>query len=77
MLAFGLIEPEVSLLLLAIWETTIGLLLIAGYSRLLIKIVLVHMTLTFSPLILLPNASFTSAPLALTLAIPKPQNKLD
>jgi len=67
LLTFGLIKPEVSLLLLAIWETAIGLLLIGGYSRLVIKVVLAHMICTFSPLILLPNASFTSAPLALTL----------
>lgn len=68
LLTFGFIEPNTSLLLLAIWETTIGLLLMSGYSkRLVIKIVIAHMICTFTPLLLLPGYSFTSAPLALTL----------
>jgi len=68
LLTFGLIKPEISLLLLALWETIIGLLLMSGYfTRLVIKFVIVHMICTFTPLFLLPNNSFNSAPLALTL----------
>ena len=67
-LTFKLINPELSLLLLAIWETAIGVLLISGlYPRVVIRIVLVHMICTFTPLFLLPGVSFTSAPFALTL----------
>jgi len=67
-LTFRLINPELSLLLLALWETGIGVLLISGlYSKVVIRIVLVHMLCTFIPLFLLPGISFTSAPFALTL----------
>jgi uncharacterized membrane protein YphA (DoxX/SURF4 family) len=68
LLTFKLVGPEVSLLMLAIWETTVGILLIAGlYTTLTIRVVLVHMFCTFAPLFLLPDLSFTSAPLSLTL----------
>lgn len=68
LLTFRLIKPDLSLLLLAIWETAIGILLIGGfYTKLVIRIVLLHMICTFSPLFLLPRLSFTSAPFALTL----------
>lgn len=67
-LTFRLISPDLSLLLLALWETAIGILLILGlYPRVVVRIVLVHMVCTFAPLFLLPGISFTSAPFALTL----------
>jgi uncharacterized membrane protein YkgB len=67
-LSLRLISPELSLLFLALWETIIGVLLISGlYSRVVIRIVLVHMICTFTPLFLLPGISFTSAPFALSL----------
>ncbi len=67
-LTFRLISPDLSLLLLALWETSIGILLILGlYPRVVVRIVLVHMVCTFAPLFLLPGISFTSAPFALTL----------
>ena len=68
LLTFGLINPDLSLLLLAIWETVVGLLLISGlFSRFAFWFVIVHMGCTFTPLILLPKASFNEAPFALTL----------
>lgn len=68
LLTFRLIKPDLSLLLLAIWETSIGVLLALGvYIRLVIRIVLLHMICTFAPLFLLPALSFTAAPFALTL----------
>ena len=68
LLTFRLIDPDLSLLLLAIWETAIGILLLFGiYSRWVIRIVLVHMICTFTPLFLLPALSFTAAPFSLTL----------
>jgi uncharacterized membrane protein YkgB len=67
-LTLKMINPDLSLLLLALWETAIGFLLMSGlYSRVVIRIVLVHMICTFTPLVLLPAISFTSAPFALTL----------
>jgi uncharacterized membrane protein YphA (DoxX/SURF4 family) len=68
LLTFKMIGPEISLLILAIWESTVGILLIAGiYTTITIRIVLIHMFCTFAPLFLLPGLSFTSAPLSLTL----------
>lgn len=68
LLTFKLIAPDISLLILAIWETAVGILLIAGiYTTITIRIVLLHMFCTFAPLFLLPDLSFTSAPLSLTL----------
>jgi len=68
LLTFKLINPELSLLLLAIWETVVGIMMISGlYTKLAVRIVLVHMFCTFTPLLLLSNLSFTSVPLALTL----------
>jgi uncharacterized membrane protein YkgB len=67
-LTFGVIEPDMSLLLLAIWETCIGLILIAGiFQRVVMPIVLLHMLFTFSPFLLLPKLSFSNQPLVLTL----------
>jgi uncharacterized membrane protein YphA (DoxX/SURF4 family) len=68
LLTFGLIPPDLSLLLLAIWEVAIGALLITGlFARPVFWLALVHMVCTFTPLVLLPDASFTRAPVALTL----------
>lgn len=67
-LTFGLIHPDLSLVLLALWETGIGLLLIAGlFKRTSITLVVTHMICTFTPLVLLPHLSFTHLPYALTL----------
>lgn len=68
LLTFGYINSDLSLLLLAIWETIIGILMVSGlYSKLVIRMILLHMIFTFTPLFLLPGISFTSAPPALTL----------
>lgn len=68
LLTFGLIESNLSLLLLAIWETVIGVLMITGlFRKYAFWLVLVHMFLTFTPLVLLPHLSFTHLPFSLTL----------
>jgi uncharacterized membrane protein YphA (DoxX/SURF4 family) len=68
LLTFGLIGPDLSLLLLAVWETVIGVFLIAGlFKRISFWLVLVHMICTFTPLVLLPQLSFTQMPFSLTL----------
>ena len=67
-LFFGLIPSDVSILLLAIWETIIGVFLIANICRkITVSLALLHITLTFSPLFLLPDQVFNGAPFMLTL----------
>jgi uncharacterized membrane protein YphA (DoxX/SURF4 family) len=67
-LTFGYIQPPLSLVLLATWEAIIGLLLISGlFKRTTMILVITHMLCTFTPLVLLPQLSFTHAPYGLTL----------
>jgi uncharacterized membrane protein YphA (DoxX/SURF4 family) len=67
-LTFHLIPANISIILLAIGETLIGLLLIMNiYRRQVIIITLLHLSCTFTPLFLFPNQSFTIAPIAFTL----------
>ena len=64
----GIIPDTTALLLLATWETVIGLLLIFNlFRRPVIILALVHMVFTFAPLILLPETSFSVAPFRFTL----------
>lgn len=67
-LTLGLMRPDLSLILLAIWETGLGLLLIFGLlNRFAILLALVHMILTFTPFLFFPELTFTQAPFGLTL----------
>lgn len=67
-LTFGVFTHEQSLILLALWEVSIGMfLVIRRYFNVVFWAVLLHMICTFSPLILLPAVSFTAAPYGLTL----------
>ncbi|MCB9307582.1 MAG: DoxX family protein [Lewinellaceae bacterium] len=67
-LTFGLIPDDISLILLAIWEVTIGVLLLSGFHvRFAIKAALVHMVFTFTPLLFFPELSFTHAPYGFTI----------
>jgi uncharacterized membrane protein YkgB len=64
----GIIPDTTALLLLATWETVVGVLLIFNlFRRPVIVLALVHMFFTFAPLILLPETSFTVAPFRFTL----------
>jgi uncharacterized membrane protein YphA (DoxX/SURF4 family) len=68
LLTFGLIKPDLSLLLLALWETIAGTLMIFGwYQKWVIRVLLIHMFCTFLPLFMLPGLSFTAVPFVLTL----------
>lgn len=65
---FGLIPNEISLKLLALWEVLIGVCFIFGFfTRYITILFLVHMFLTFLPLVAFPDLSFTKAPYAFTL----------
>lgn len=67
-LTAGLVQPHTSLILLAIWETVVGVLLIVGYQlRKVLVFQLLHMCCTFSPLLFFPEISFTIAPYGFTL----------
>ncbi len=67
-LTAGLLLPELSILLLAIWETAIGLLLIFNlWTRFALRLALVHILLTFSPFIFFSDLLLTDAPFGLTL----------
>lgn len=67
-LTLGLLTPEISIILLAIWETLIGVLLIfnIGY-RFALNIAVIHILFTFSPFIFFPEILWTDAPFGLTL----------
>lgn len=67
-LTFGLIAPHISIKLLAIWELLIGVGFISGiYTKFFVRIFMLHMILTFTPLFLFPELCFTVAPFGLTI----------
>lgn len=67
-LTFGLINDRLSVVLLAIWEVGLGLMLIFNvFRKSAVVIALVHMVLTFTPLIFFPNDTFGQGPFVLTL----------
>lgn len=67
-LTFGLITPAISLPVLALWETLIGLGLITGrFMRVTLLLLFVQMLGTITPLFLFPTETFTVFPIAPTL----------
>ncbi len=67
-LTFGLIGPDVSILILAAWESLIGLGLISGYfMRATLLLLFLQMIGTISPLFLFPQEVFNVFPYAPTL----------
>ena len=67
-LTFGVIPGKVSLILLALWETAIGLGLIFRVAlRAVILLLLLQMAGTFLPLIFFPHETFTHFPFVPTL----------
>jgi uncharacterized membrane protein YphA (DoxX/SURF4 family) len=67
-LSFGLIQSDVSIVLLATWETLIGLGLISGlYLRLTLFLLFAQMLGTLTPLLFFPTETFVNPPLAPTL----------
>lgn len=67
-LTFGLVAPETSILALAVWETAIGLGLIAGVAlRAVLLLLFVQMLGTLTPLVLFPGLTFVRFPLVPTL----------
>jgi len=67
-LTFGLIAPPLSIKLLAIWEVMIGIGFLSGrFIPFFVRIFMLHMVLTFTPLFFFPDICFTEPPFALTL----------
>lgn len=67
-LTFGLIQPEVSIYLLAVWECLIGLgLLVGRYMRVTLLLLFVQMLGTITPIFLFPHEVFLRIPYAPTL----------
>lgn len=67
-LTFGLVPPAVSIIVLATWETLIGLGLMSGIAlRTTLFLLFTQMLGTMTPLLLFPDACFTHVPFAPTL----------
>jgi uncharacterized membrane protein YphA (DoxX/SURF4 family) len=67
-LSFGLIGPNVSIYILAVWECLIGLGLIIGrYMRVTLLLLFLQMLGTLTPIFLFPNEVFVHIPYAPTL----------
>ena len=67
-LTFGLIQPEVSIIILAVWEVLIGIGLITGwFLRITLFLLLGQMIGAMTPLLLFPTETFTHFPYAPTL----------
>lgn len=59
LLTFHLIPKNVSVIMLAIWETSLGILLLLNFRhRLVIYSGIIHMTCTFTPLFLMSDVCF-------------------
>jgi uncharacterized membrane protein YphA (DoxX/SURF4 family) len=68
LLTFGLVQPALSLPLLALWECLIGLGLIAGrWTRATLLLLWSQMIGTITPLLLFPAEAFVWIPFAPTL----------
>lgn len=67
-LSFGLLPPEVSIYILAVWECLIGLgLLVGRYIRVTLLLLFVQMLGTITPVFLFPSEVFLRIPYAPTL----------
>lgn len=67
-LTFGMMQPEVSLPILAVWESLIGLGLLSGkFVRTTLLLLFLQMPGTMLPLFFFPHECFTQIPYAPTL----------
>ncbi|NQV29915.1 MAG: DoxX family membrane protein [Candidatus Marinimicrobia bacterium] len=67
-LTFGMLKPSVSLIILAIWETVIGIGLMTGkFLRIILLLLFTQMLGTLTPLLIFPAETFTQFPYAPTL----------
>lgn len=67
-MTFGYVPPQISLLLLALWETAIGLALLTGkFQRVAIISLYFHIAGTFFPLFLFPEQTWNTPLVAASL----------
>ena len=67
-LTLGAVKPDVSLPVLAVWESVIGVgLLLGRWLRGILALLAVQMAGTFTPLLLFPGETWTIFPIAPTL----------
>ncbi|SMC31879.1 hypothetical protein [Cellulophaga tyrosinoxydans] len=67
-LTFGYLSNTTSIFLLAIWETCVGLFLLLNIQKkTILKLALIHMVFTFTPLLIIPEMTFSNSSLAPTL----------
>jgi len=67
-LTFGLVPTNISYFMLALWEVIIGVCMLLNVKRKgIIFMAMVHLLFTFTPLFLLPEASFNQHFYSLTL----------
>lgn len=67
-LSFDLIPGYQGLILLAVWEVTLGLVFILGLrQRIWLVLLFIHLIGTFTPLFLFPSLSFHDFPFGFTL----------
>jgi len=67
-LTFGFVSGTVAVKLLAIWEIAVGVGLATGWMLpVFLRLFMVHMACTFTPLFLFPELCFTHVPWGLTL----------
>jgi uncharacterized membrane protein YphA (DoxX/SURF4 family) len=67
-MSFGYVTPDISLPLLAIWETAIGLALLTGkFERTAVLSLYFHVAGTLAPLVLLPELTWSTPPMAASL----------
>jgi uncharacterized membrane protein YphA (DoxX/SURF4 family) len=67
-LTFDTIQPNVSIIILAVWETLIGIGLLSGkLLRITLLLLFIQMIGTMTPLLLFPTETFTRYPFAPTL----------
>lgn len=68
MMSFGYLTPHISLPLLAIWESAIGLALLTGkFERVAILSLYFHVAGTLAPLVLMPEQTWSTPPVAASL----------
>jgi uncharacterized membrane protein YphA (DoxX/SURF4 family) len=67
-LTFNIVPAPMNIILLALWECTVGILLILGYLRKYTLVLLfVHKVCTFTPMVFFPELSFKTLPYGFTL----------
>jgi len=67
-LTFDLLDLNIGYLILALWELSIGILLIFNsFTKFAVILALTHMVLTFTPFIAFTDSTFEKTPYAFTL----------